>query len=67
MLNRVWTDVDACGHRLEIYGSGGWGSESLRACCAKPLLRRGFAASTVERVGGGYALGAILGSHFPSE
>ncbi len=28
----VWTVVDAYGHGLEIYGSEGWGFESLRAC-----------------------------------
>ncbi len=28
----VWTPVDCCGHFLEIYGSEGWGFESLRAC-----------------------------------
>jgi hypothetical protein len=28
----VWTAVDAYGRRLEIYGSEGWGFESLRAC-----------------------------------
>jgi hypothetical protein len=27
-----WTAVDAHGHGLEIYGSGRWGFESLRAC-----------------------------------
>ena len=32
----VWTAVDAHGHRLEIYGSGGWGFEFLRACCRNP-------------------------------
>jgi hypothetical protein len=29
----VGTFLDAGGHRLEIYGSEGWGFESLRACC----------------------------------
>jgi hypothetical protein len=28
----VWTAVDGCGHCLEIYGSGGWGFEFVRAC-----------------------------------
>jgi hypothetical protein len=28
----VWTPVDLRGRRLEIYGSEGWGFESLRAC-----------------------------------
>jgi hypothetical protein len=28
---RLWTAVDACGHGWEIYGSEGWGFESLRA------------------------------------
>ncbi len=27
----VWTFLDAYGHRLEIYGSGGWVFESPRA------------------------------------
>jgi hypothetical protein len=27
-----WTSSDALGRRLDIYGSGGWGFESLRAC-----------------------------------
>jgi hypothetical protein len=36
------TPLDACGHALEISGSEGWGFESLRACHAKPLLRRRF-------------------------
>jgi len=27
----VWTDVDGCGHGLEIYESEGWGFESFRA------------------------------------
>ena len=26
-----WTLMDACGHRLDIYGSGGWVFESPRA------------------------------------
>jgi hypothetical protein len=33
----VWTAVDAHRRRLEIYGSEGWGFESLRAC---NVLRR---------------------------
>jgi hypothetical protein len=28
----VWTPADLRGRRLEIYGSEGWGFESLRAC-----------------------------------
>ena len=31
-LRDVWTASDSHGLRLEIYGSGGWGFESLRAC-----------------------------------
>ena len=31
LLSHVWTDVDARGHPLEIYGSGGWVFESPRA------------------------------------
>jgi len=38
----VWTPLDTHGQGLEIYGSEGWGFESLRACYAKPMLRRGF-------------------------
>jgi hypothetical protein len=33
----VWTAVDGCGHRLEIYGSEGWGFESLRAYSSEDL------------------------------
>jgi hypothetical protein len=42
LLSHVWTDVDTYGHRLEIYGSEGWGFGSLRACCRKPCTSRGF-------------------------
>jgi hypothetical protein len=31
-LRPEWNPVDAYGLGLEIYGSGGWGFESLRAC-----------------------------------
>ena len=31
-FQRVWTLMDPHGRRLEIYGSEGWGFESLRAC-----------------------------------
>jgi hypothetical protein len=31
-FRRVWTPVDTRGRGLEIYGSEGWGFESLRAC-----------------------------------
>ena len=31
-----WTLLDALGHRLEIYGSGGWVFESPRARCKSP-------------------------------
>ena len=34
----VWTAVDTCGHRLDIYGSEGWGFEFLRACVSHWLL-----------------------------
>jgi len=27
-VDGLWTAVDGCGHRLEIYGSEGWGSNS---------------------------------------
>ena len=40
-FQRVWTLMDPHGRRVEIYGSGGWGFESLRACCMNPLRRRG--------------------------
>jgi len=45
----AWTDLDAHGPGLEICGSGGWGFESLRACHAKPLLRKGFRMLEVYR------------------
>jgi hypothetical protein len=32
----VWTAVDTHRHRLEIYGSEGWGFEFSRACCETP-------------------------------
>ena len=42
---RLWTPTDMealhfglCGRRLEIYGSGGWGLESLQACHHFTLL-----------------------------
>ena len=35
--------VDGCGHRLEIYGSDGWGFESLRACCRSLCTARPIA------------------------
>ena len=44
------TLIDTRGHRLEIYGSGGWGFESLRACCAKPLLMTASTLATVPIV-----------------
>ena len=51
----VWTAVDVCGLGLSIYGSEGWGFESLRACCWKPLRvgsrsRRWWAARTGKHV-----------------
>ncbi len=36
----VWTAVDGCGRRLEIYGSEGWGFECLRACHGSPCPAR---------------------------
>ena len=36
LLSHVWTDMDARGRRLEIYGSGGWVFESPRARCERP-------------------------------
>ena len=61
----VWTAVDGCGHGLEIYGSGGWGFEFLRACQRNPCESGGFVAlphggSLLES-----AVGAILVSHSP--
>ena len=38
----AWTAVDTRGQRLEIYGSEGWGFESLRACQEKPPQLREF-------------------------
>ena len=45
----LWTVLDVCGHGLEIYGSGGWGFESLRACCARPGRWAFLAAVAVPR------------------
>jgi len=42
-FRRVWTLVDACGRRLEIYGSEGWGSNSERV----RRVTSGRAAETV--------------------
>jgi hypothetical protein len=46
LFRAVWTVVDAHGHGLEIYGSEGWGFESLRAC------RRPLALQGVSVIGG---------------
>ena len=67
LLSHVWTDVDTYGHRLEIYGSGGWVFESPRAlreahAQAGFSPRRGIGESVV-----GHAVGAILGSHSSSD
>ena len=62
LFRAVWTAVDGCGHCLEIYGSGGWGFEFLRACHRNPCESRGFVASGVSAPGRSEALGAILGS-----
>ena len=43
----VWTAVGACGRGLEIYGSEGWGFESLRACDWKPLRCMGLRSVAV--------------------
>jgi len=48
-LRPVWTLMDIHGHRLEIYGSEGWGFESLQACCRDPLDRKGFAPAQGTR------------------
>ncbi|CAN5746471.1 hypothetical protein BH23ACT5_BH23ACT5_18520 [soil metagenome] len=37
----VWTLRDTRGRRLEIYGSGGWGFQSLRACHRKSPAQAG--------------------------
>ena len=42
----LWTRVDGCGRGLEIYGSEGWGFESLRACCGNAC---GAGVSTCSR------------------
>jgi len=42
----VWTAADGCGRRLEIYGSEGWGFESLRACWETSVLAGDFAVDT---------------------
>ena len=44
----VWTAVDTCGLRLEIYGSEGWGFESLRACRRSPCVSGGFGRETAR-------------------
>ena len=63
LLSHIWTDVDARGRRLEIYGSGGWVFESPRARTAKPLRERGF-----RRVGSRTCWRwPCCGSHSPSE
>ena len=45
-IRPVWTPVDAHGHGLEIYGSGGWVFESPRARCSKSLWGKGFQPRT---------------------
>jgi hypothetical protein len=45
-LRRSWTIVDSRGHGLEIYGSEGWGFESLRACCRSRWDKRFWLAAT---------------------
>jgi hypothetical protein len=42
LYRTVWTSVDGCGRRSEIYGSGGRGFESLRACEGNPCVSQGF-------------------------
>jgi len=39
LFRPVWTAMDAHGRCLEIYGSEGWGFESLRACHTCPSAR----------------------------
>jgi len=57
--------VDIPGRLVEIYGSEGWGFESLRACYRNPREHGGFCVSGcgADRLTG--RLGAILGSHSP--
>jgi hypothetical protein len=43
----VWTPLDLGGHRLEIYGSGGWVFESPRARCIRPAQAGVFAYGVV--------------------
>ncbi len=52
----AWTLVDASGHGLEIYGSGGWGFESLRACHRKPLRKAGVSDVGMRPSSGGRVL-----------
>jgi hypothetical protein len=40
-----WTPGDAHGHRLEIYGSGGWVFESPRARWQEPCTTRAFCSN----------------------
>jgi hypothetical protein len=48
--------VDVCGHRLEIYGSEGWGFEFSRACSRNPYVSGGLVVRCM-----GYLL--TFGSH----
>jgi hypothetical protein len=49
----VWTAVDTHGRRLEIYGSEGWGFESLRACYRNPCVSGGIVVWRVRLSAGG--------------
>jgi hypothetical protein len=58
LCGRLWTPVDTCGHRLEIYGSEGWGSSPSGRASRIPVIE-GF-----RRVGG-VPVGTrpVVGSH----
>ena len=56
----VWTAVDACGHRLEIYGSEGWGlSQATRASLPARADEPSARAGPVGWLGGSLSLGVI--------
>ena len=63
----LWTVLDLCGRRLEIYGSGGWVFESPRARWVKPLVEAVSVRMRLRDLGHRAVMGAILGSHSPSE
>ena len=61
------TPMDTHGHRLAIYGSGGWVFESPRARCTKPLISPLRHVPKVPYLANAVVVKEILGSHSPSE